>query len=138
MNLLINDDRIDPQRPLLIFDGDCNLCSGVVDFIIRRDPSARFLFTTNSSPLVSSLGIDSSTLNTVVLVYQNHLYTRSDAILRVCAEMGWPWKSAIVFRLIPKFVRDALYLLVARWRYRVFGKRKSCRVPSENERNRFV
>jgi predicted DCC family thiol-disulfide oxidoreductase YuxK len=130
-----------PANPIVLFDGVCNLCSGSVQFIIRRDPKGRFRFASLQSPLGerlrAELGIDPA-LDSVLLVEDGRWYKESDAALRIAHGLGGPWKALGIFRLIPTFLRDRAYRLIARNRYRWFGKTESCWLPTPELRGRFL
>lgn len=130
------------MRPVIVFDGVCNLCNASVDFILRRDPGQRFLFASNQSEagrkLLEAHGIDSSDVSTIYLIEDGRLSERSTAALRIAKGLRFPWNLAAVFLLVPRFLRDPLYNLVARNRYRLFGKKETCRLPTPEERSRFL
>lgn len=130
------------SHPILLFDGVCNLCSGAVQFVIRRDPEARFRFASLQSAVgqryLDELPIDRQALDSVILVEGGRWYGESDAVLRMARHLGGAWKALAVFRLIPRPVRDWAYRLVARHRYRWFGKKESCWLPTPELRRRFL
>jgi predicted DCC family thiol-disulfide oxidoreductase YuxK/uncharacterized membrane protein YphA (DoxX/SURF4 family) len=128
---------------VLLFDGVCNLCNGWVDFLIRRDRRARLRFASLQSGWAERLGflddgrIDGD-LASVVLVHDGHVFTESDAAIRSAAALGRWYGLAGLCLILPRFLRDDTYRLIARNRYRLFGKRSTCRVPTPEERSRFV
>ena len=130
-----------PER-LLFFDGVCNLCNGLVQFIIRHDKHDRFHF----APLQGSAGhrflqaerLDPDTLDSLVYRRKGKVLTRSTAALYVARDLGGFWSIAYAFILIPRFIRDAAYDLVARERYKWFGKRENCMVPTKELLERFL
>jgi len=127
---------------VILFDGLCNLCNGFVQFVIARDPAARFRF----APLQSESGrrvLRSAALpdpfpETVVLVEAGRPFTRSAAVLRIVRRLRAPWPLAYAMILIPRPLRDWLYDAIARRRYRWFGKREECMVPTPELRRRFL
>lgn len=127
---------------VLLFDGVCNLCSGAVRFIIPRDPRGRFHFASLQSAagerLVSELRIDRQALDSVILIEDGRWYAESDAILRITGLLGGAWRLFGAFRLIPRPLRDRLYRLVARNRYRWFGRKEVCWLPTPELRARFL
>ena len=131
-----------PANPIVLFDGVCNLCNGSVQFLIRRDPGARFRFASLQSPvgerLRGELGIDRQAVDSVILVEEGRWYKESDAALRIARGLGGPWKALGIFRLIPRPLRDGLYRLIARNRYRWFGKTEACWLPTPELRGRFL
>ena len=131
------------DQPVIVFDGVCNLCNGFVDFLVRHDPDGVFQFASNQSEageqIVKQAGITDFEADTIVLVENGTTsYVRSTAVLRIARQLGFPWKLLSVFIVVPAPVRDFLYRLVAKNRYRMFGKRDTCRVPTPEERSRFL
>jgi len=130
------------QENIVIFDGVCNLCEFSVNFIFERDSSGQFYFTPAQSPLGASLlkrfGINTSRLDTVVLVRDGKAYTRSAAAIEIAARLDMPWNLLTVFKAVPESLRDMLYDLIAQNRYQLFGKKEACMLPSEALRKRFL
>jgi predicted DCC family thiol-disulfide oxidoreductase YuxK len=136
-------DRMEESaHPILLFDGVCNLCNGSVQFIIRRDPKARFRFASLQSEAgqryLDELRIDRQAVDSVILIEGDRWSKEGDAALRIARLLPGPWKALTVFRLLPRPLRDRLYRLVARNRYRWFGKRESCWLPTPELRGRFL
>ena len=129
-------------HPVLLFDGVCNLCNSSVNFVIRRDPSKRFRFASLQSPagqeLLKKFNLATKSFDTVVLVDGERHYTRSDAALEVVRRMRGAWKLFYVFKIIPRFIRNPLYDWVARNRYRWFGKKDQCMLPTKELKERFL
>ncbi|HZI10916.1 MAG TPA: thiol-disulfide oxidoreductase DCC family protein [Myxococcus sp.] len=128
---------------VILFDGVCNFCNGAVNFIIDRDPSARFRFaalqSTQASAVLAPLGrVPEADPNTFILVEDGRLYERSTAALRVARRMHGAWKLFYAFIIVPRPIRDAAYSLFARNRYRLFGKADACRMPTPELRARFL
>ncbi len=130
------------DRPVIIFDGKCVLCSRFAQFIMRADRLRRFRLLAAQSPIGSALyahlGLDPETYETFVLLDEGRAWLRSDAALRILAELGFPWSLSGISRLMPRFARDRLYDLVARNRLRWFGSRASCYAPDPSEADRFI
>lgn len=130
------------MRSLIIFDGVCNLCNVWVDFVLRRDPGDRFLFASNQSEagrlVLESHGIDPTVVSTIYLVEGGQIFDRSTAAIRIARGLRFPWWLAGGLLLAPRGLRDLFYSLIARNRYRLFGRRSSCRVPTPEERSRFL
>lgn len=126
----------DQDHPILLFDGVCNLCNGFVQFVIKRDKKAVFRFAALQSDLGKELsataGLPAHSMDTVVLYENNRFYTHSDVGLRVARRLNGLWPLAYALVIIPKFIRDGIYNWVAKNRYRWFGKRESCMVPTPN------
>ena len=130
------------DRPLIVFDGFCVLCSANAQFVLRHDREAAFRLTTAQGPIGEALyrhyGLASGDYETLLVLSQGRLLTHSDAAIAIGEGLGWPWRAARVLRLVPRPVRDALYRLVARNRYRLFGRRTSCWMPSDEDRARIL
>ena len=131
-------------RPLLLFDGVCTLCDGAVRFVIRHDRAERFRFAPLQSaaarPYLDAAGLDAGTLASLVLIDEDgRPHVGSDAALGVGRRLDPPWPAlAALGRAVPRPVREAAYRLVAENRYRVFGRRDACRLPTPAERARFL
>jgi predicted DCC family thiol-disulfide oxidoreductase YuxK len=130
------------DHSVVIFDGVCNLCNGVVDFIIRRDQRAYFRFASNQSPsgqrLLSRFGVAGGDVGTMYLIEGDTLYERSSAALHIASRLRFPWSLLSIGLGIPASIRDAVYDLIAQNRYRLFGRQETCRVPTPDERSRFL
>ncbi len=126
----------------MIFDGVCNLCNASVNFILRHDRRGVFRFASNTSEagqdLLRQNGVDPEQVQSVYLVEDGRISSKSTAVLKIARDLGFPWSLAAVFRLVPRPIRDLFYDLVAKNRYRVFGKRETCRLPTPDERERFL
>jgi predicted DCC family thiol-disulfide oxidoreductase YuxK len=126
----------------VLFDGECNLCDGAVQFLLRRDPRGRLRFAALQSPAAARLlaGARAPTPlpDSLVLIADGAVHVRSGAALRIAARLRWPWPLLFVFWLVPRPLRDLAYDFVARRRTRWFGRRSSCRVPTPEERGRFL
>lgn len=148
---------MNPQPATLLFDGVCSLCNGVVDFVIaheRAGSSVQFaaLQSTSAKGLLDPLVGETKSRElraerpdggsddpgTVVLVVGDHVYERSTAALHLASRLRWPWRLVQVGWVLPRFVRDAMYGYVARHRYAWFGKKEACRIPTPDERARFL
>jgi predicted DCC family thiol-disulfide oxidoreductase YuxK len=133
-----------PKKDVVLFDGVCNLCNGAVHFILDRDPDERMQFASLQSEagkeLLRARGfpIPEGDPNSVLLVVGDRVYDGSGAALRIAARMSWPWKAFAVFLVVPWFLRDLGYYLIAKNRYRLFGKSEACRVPTPELRARFL
>ena len=127
---------------LLLFDGICHLCDGAVQFILPRDQQGRIHFCPIQSELGSRLyrehGLDPTTPHTMLLLTPQGACKESAAALEIARQLGWPWRLAGILVLIPRPVRDAAYRLVARNRYRWFGRHDSCMMPRPEWRGRFL
>lgn len=131
-------------KSIVLIDGVCHLCQGLVRFIIPRDPEARFMFASLQSEiaqkLVQSNGVilENGSLSTVVVIENGKYYTESAAVLRIARGLRLPWSAAYVFIWVPSPLRNVLYRLVARNRYRWFGRDEQCLLPTPDIRRRFL
>jgi predicted DCC family thiol-disulfide oxidoreductase YuxK len=127
---------------VVLFDGVCNLCNGIVRFVIRRDPRAHFQFAPLTSEAaaraLASASFTGPLPDTVVLIDEGRVFMRSDAALRIARKLGFPWPLAYGLVIVPRGLRDWLYDVVARHRYRWFGRRDTCMVPTPAVRARFL
>lgn len=128
--------------PVVLIDGVCHLCQGITKFLITRDRSARLKFASMQSEtgqrLLSEGGLPQDSFNSFVLIEDGHYYTCSTGALRLARLLPFPWPLLYAFIIIPRFLRDALYNLIARNRYRWFGKDEACMIPTKEIRERFL
>lgn len=127
---------------LLIFDGFCNLCNAAVDFVMKHDSEKKIKFvaaqTEHGRRVVESLGIEHTAFDSVLFVEDSRIYSGSTAVLRVCRHLPGAWRWLTLLNLIPKPIRDWIYQWIARNRYRWFGRRATCRLPTPEMRDRFL
>lgn len=131
----------DLPEGLILFDGVCVLCCGWAGFVIARDPARHYRFVPIQSALGRALGarfgIDPEMPQSNMVVRDGQAWFKGDSALRVWRDMpGWRWTRGL--RILPRPIRDLLYDLVARNRYRLFGRRESCLVPTPELRSRFL
>ncbi|MDZ7874259.1 MAG: DCC1-like thiol-disulfide oxidoreductase family protein [Rhizobium sp.] len=135
-------DTTPATGPIILFDAECILCSANAQFVLSQDRKKRFRLASMQGEVGSALyqrfGIDPGNPDSIIVVDGEHMLRDSDAVLSIYAGLGWPWKVLSVFRFVPRFIRDPLYLLLARNRYRLFGKRDSCWLPSPEYRDRLL
>ncbi|MBS1593752.1 MAG: thiol-disulfide oxidoreductase DCC family protein [Bacteroidetes bacterium] len=134
-------DKLLPER-LVLFDGVCNLCNASVQFVIRHDPDGRFRFAALQSDVGQEVqqryGLSGTTFDSFIYLRAGLLYQRSTAALHLMRDLGGAWALLYGFIIVPRPLRDAVYDLVARYRYRWFGRRESCMVPTAELRGRFL
>ncbi len=123
---------------LVLFDGECGLCNGFVDFLLARDRAHRLQFGALQGDTGIRWAAQVNGGDSVIVVEGDRVYLRSTGALVALAQLGGLWRAAAMLRLVPPPLRDAVYAIVARNRYRWFGKRASCRVPTPAEQARFV
>jgi predicted DCC family thiol-disulfide oxidoreductase YuxK len=130
------------EQPIILFDGICNFCDSAVNFLIRNDKKNRIRFAAlQSDPgqlLLKQNNLSTTSFDTFVLIDKGKTYTRSTAALRVCRYLTGGWPIFYGFIIVPAFIRDMLYNLVAQNRYRWFGKKESCMIPDASVRQRFL
>lgn len=130
------------QSPILLFDGVCNLCNRSVQFVLKRDTHKKFRFASlqgkAGQELLQKFNLPLTNFNSFIVVEGNRFYTRSAAILRMLKILGGGWKLLYGFMIVPRFIRDGIYNLIARNRYSWFGKREECWVPTPELRARFL
>lgn len=133
--------REQDDRPVVLFDGVCNLCNSFVNFIMDRD-GGEFRFASIQSEagadLMRDAGLSPEEMETFVVVDGEEVYTKSTAALVVSRRLGLPYSLMYVFVVVPSFLRDPFYDFVASRRYSWFGKRDECRVPDEETKDRFL
>ena len=130
------------QYDIILFDGVCNLCNGAVNFIIDHDPGACFRFAALQSDagreILSEYGIEEGYHQSIVLIRNGKTFRKSRAILEIARKLKGFWKIFYIFIIIPPPLLNIFYDLTAKYRYRIFGKRDSCRVPTPELLRRFI
>lgn len=129
------------QYSVVLFDGVCNLCNSAVNFLIRHDTAKKLRFASLQSEIgknyLSRFSINND-LNSIILIEDNRCFIKSSAALRICRNLdGWP-KSLIIFIIIPQPLRNLVYMWFAKRRYKFFGKRDSCLLPTKEVSDRFL
>ena len=127
---------------VILFDGVCNFCNGSVNFIIERDREGYFKFAPLQSEIGEKLlkehGIDKTVTDSVVLIKDDKAYTHSTAALQVARKLDGAWRCFYYLIFVPRPLRDAFYKLFARFRYKLFGKKDECMLPTPEIRARFL
>jgi len=130
------------EHPVILFDGICNFCNGSVNFLIRHDRDNVFRFaalqSSTGQALLNKHGLDKNAFSSFVLIDEEKVYTKSSAFFRLTNHLPWFWKTLQVFRIIPRFIRDAIYDWIAKNRYRMFGRRDACMIPTLEQREKFI
>lgn len=136
-----NSGSIREGGAILLFDGVCNTCNALVDFILKYDHERQFHF----APLQSEIGKDilnqhqiPFSMDTMVLVEADKAYKKSEAAFRIFYLLGWPWRALSFFSILPRPLTDFFYRLFAKNRYALFGKSETCRIMTKEERALFV
>ena len=129
------------NHPTVIFDGVCNLCNGAVDFLLRHDRTGELRFGSFQEEAARSLLLQHGITEepeSIYLIEGGKAYSESDAVLRVSSHLKWPLNWGRAFIVTPRFIRDPIYRWIARNRYKWFGKRETCRLPTPEEKARFI
>jgi len=126
---------------LILFDGVCNLCNGFVQFVIKNDKQKLFKFgslqSENSKSILLNLGVEQN-LKTVILIDDGVAYFKSDAALKIMKQLQFPFKILYIFIIVPRFIRNWVYDFIAKYRYKFFGKKDTCMVPTQELKERFI
>ncbi|MFT8323184.1 MAG: thiol-disulfide oxidoreductase DCC family protein [Bacillus sp. (in: firmicutes)] len=129
------------MKKIILFDGVCNLCNGSVRFIIKRDPAGVFVFSSlqgeKGQKLLKEYKITEH-LDSILLIEDGTCYKKSEAALRICRHLKGGWKLFYLFHFIPCYFRDPIYDYIARNRYKWFGKKDSCMLPTKENKKRFL
>ena len=127
---------------IILFDGVCNLCNGAVNFVIKRDPGNVFKFTPlqekQGALLLKTHAIDIQKLDSIVLIENEKVYIKSSAALRITKKLSDLWPLFFVLLIIPSFIRDGVYDFIAKNRYKWFGKKEQCMIPTPGLREKFL
>jgi predicted DCC family thiol-disulfide oxidoreductase YuxK len=134
--------RMDRQPAIILFDDMCVLCSANARFVLRHDRRGRFRLASMQGEVGARLfmehGVDPLDPDTILVVDGERVLRDSDAVLAIYAGLGWPWRAIGWLRLVPRALRDPPYRLVARNRYRLFGRRETCWLPAPADRDRVL
>lgn len=133
---------MNPKTPVLLFDGECNLCDRSVSFVLEKEKAPTLHFASLQSKEAKALLRDSNIIDnlpdSIVLLENGKAYTRSSAALKVARHLKTPWNWGYILIFIPKFIRDPVYKWVASNRYKWFGKKETCSLPTKATKERFL
>ncbi len=140
---MVNQDKKKIPTPLLFIDGECFLCDAFLQFVLKKDTQHKFYYTHLQSNLANNIlsdytlsGVD---LKTVILLKNNKIYTKSDVAIQVFKQLGGFWKIlAQIMQIFPKSIRDLVYRLIAKYRYKIWGKSDACILPTKDIKDRFI
>ena len=142
MDAFILTTSTEINYPVILFDGVCNFCNAGINFIIKQDKKKIFRFAPLQSEagqkLLEYYGLPTEGFESFVLIEDGKVYQRSTAGLKVCNKLPWFWKWTQLAWIAPKFIRDGVYNFIARNRYKWFGKKDECMIPSADVRSRFL
>ncbi|SEM90722.1 thiol-disulfide oxidoreductase DCC family protein [Paenibacillus sp. OK076] len=129
-------------HPIVLVDGVCHFCQGLTKWIIKRDPEGKYHFASLQSDVAKQLlekgNLSTDSMDTFVLIEDGKYYTRSTAALRLAKGLKFPYPLLYVLIIVPKFIRNAIYNMVARNRYRWFGQDEVCMLPTPDIKDRFL
>ena len=132
----------DSEKPIILFDGICNLCNWSVRFVLNNEQEDKFLFTSLQSDaakiLLLQYDLKKYSMDSILLIEDGKVYQKSDAVLKICKHLKWPWKIFLGAKYLPLNMRNWIYDLIAKRRYMWFGKKKSCTMMIPKYKNRFI
>lgn len=130
------------EKRIILFDGVCNLCNNAVQFVIKHDPSNKFMFASLQSSkgqsLLEQYSLPQQGFDSFVLIQNEKVFLKSTAALQVAKQLSGPIKLLYGFIIVPAFIRNAVYAFVAKNRYKWFGKKDSCMIPSASLKAKFL
>jgi predicted DCC family thiol-disulfide oxidoreductase YuxK len=130
------------EHPVILFDGVCNFCNGTINFVIKEDKKGVFRFAPLQSAigqkLLQEYGLPPTNFNSFVLIQRGKAFQKSAAALQVLKQLPWYWQWTQLFWIVPSFMRNAVYDVIAKNRYRWFGKKDACMIPTADMRSRFL
>ena len=138
----MTENTLFPEKPLVLFDGVCNLCSASVQFVIEHDPEGKILFASLQSEhgqaILQHLGMKTDDFDTFILIENGVAYTRSTGVLKEVRYFSGLWKYLYALIIVPRPIRDFFYNIIAKNRYRWFGKKNECWLPTPELKMRFL
>lgn len=133
---------ISQDHPIILYDGVCVLCNNFIQFVDKRDKQNRFRYAMlqekAAQEIIKELSLHEESEETVMLMYKSKTFVYSDVSLEVSKSLGWPYKAFSIFSIIPKVIRDNVYLWIARNRYSWFGKSDVCIIPEGNLKDKLL
>lgn len=130
------------NKSIILFDGVCNLCNSAIQFIIKRDKNKQFLFASLQSDAAQDILLHFKQKNydfdSIIFIENGKMHQKSTASLKISRHLTGFWKYSYVLIIIPKFIRDFCYSLIAQNRYKWFGKKESCMIPTKDLKSRFI
>ncbi len=130
------------NKDIVLFDGVCNLCNWSVQFIIKHDKKQHFVFTALQSDVANEILLhypkNITKKDSILLIQNQQLFSESTAVLKIVRHFKGLWKLLLIFWIIPRPLRDVFYQFIAKYRYRWFGKKETCMLPSKENQNRFL
>lgn len=137
-----NVPKLIKDKSIILFDGQCRLCSAWCNFIIKHDKSVRYKLCSVQSDkgqaILNYFNYPTDNVKSMLYIEQDKYFSQSDAVLEVISQLGWPWRAIKIIRLIPKRLRDWMYDRIAINRYRLFGKYDYCRIPESRYEQHYL
>lgn len=134
--------RENDQKPIVFFDGICNLCNGTIQFLLKRDKTEQFVFASLQSDAAKNIllqyNVKKIKMNSILLIEDGQVYDKSTAVLKICKHLNWPWNMMSVAKVLPLSFRDKIYDYIARHRYKWFGMKNTCTMMLPEYKNRFI
>ena len=142
----VSAEEFPRDKPIIVFDGVCVLCTANARFVLKNDQQGKFRLATIQGEVGAEImrrcGLDPLDPASFIIWDAAHnggrVWMNSDAVLHMWAQLGWPWRAGLIFKLVPRFIRDPIYKLIARNRYKWFGKREECWVPTPEQAGRIL
>lgn len=129
-------------KSIILFDGLCNFCDHSVQFVIKRDPDDEFLYASLQSEsgkeFLKNQDSEIQNIDSILLVTSDHIYAKSCAALKIATKLSALWYLSSIFFILPKALRDSVYDFIAKRRYQWFGKYDSCKIPTSEQRSKFL
>ncbi len=129
---------MEKDKKILLFDGVCNLCNNAINFVIKRDKANIFKFATLQSKEAQDLGFTAIDMNSIILIDGDKKYSKSTAALHIAKHLSGGYPLLYAFMVFPKFFRDWIYDIIAKNRYKWFGKKESCMIPTPELQDKFL
>jgi predicted DCC family thiol-disulfide oxidoreductase YuxK len=131
-----------PTGPIIVFDALCVLCSANAQFILDHDKMGYFKLASMQGDVGTKLferfGVDPADPDTIIVVDGDKIWRDSDAVLAIYSGLGWPWRVLGIVKFVPRFIRNPIYRLIATNRYRIFGQRETCWLPTPDQASRVL
>ncbi|WP_338763883.1 thiol-disulfide oxidoreductase DCC family protein [Bernardetia sp. ABR2-2B] len=138
----VDFQEVAKNKTIILFDGVCNLCNSAINFVIDKDVNNSFYFASLQSEfgqaLLTHFGRDTSDFDSMIVYEKGKIKTKSTAALRIAAGLSGGWKYFSIFKIIPAFLRNGIYNLVAKNRYKWFGQKNECRIPTPELKAKFI
>ncbi len=139
-------EELPRDRPIIVFDGVCVLCTANARIVLKNDREGQFRMAAMQDPAGAAImrhaGLDPEDPTSFILLDPpsegGRVWMNSDAVLHMWSQLGWPWRVGVAFRIVPRFIRDPIYKMIARNRYKWFGQREECWVPSPEQASRIL